>query len=104
MSRERMPQAVVDAVYERSEGFCECGYPGVCIGQAQHLHHRQMRSQGGGHTVENVGAVCARCHHDAIHKHTAWSYDAGWLIHGWDDVTWPPRFYRGVMTPREEET
>lgn len=102
MTKERVPRAVAETVIERAEGWCEAMIPGVCMGEAQHLHHRQMRSQGGGHTAENLGAVCHRCH-DAVHRHTAWAYDAGWLIHGWDTPTWPPVFYRGRRN-REEET
>lgn len=100
MSVKRMPPVVAEAVEDRAEGMCEALIPGVCNGRAEQLHHRQMRSQGGQHTVENLGHICHRCH-DHIHKHPAWAYGAGWLVHGWDVPSWPPRFYRGQI--REEE-
>lgn len=102
MSAKRMPPAVAEAVIDRADGWCECLVPGVCTGRVEHLHHRQMRSQGGPHTVENLGGICA-ADHDFIHKHHAWAYEHGWLVHGWDTPSWPPVYFRGRMTTREEE-
>ena len=103
MSRERMPQAVVDAVMDRSEGYCEAMIPNTCVGQVHHLHHRKLRSQGGQHTTDCLIGVCSRCH-DAVHRHTGWAYEVGLLVHGWDEPRFPPDYYRGVHTPRKEET
>ena len=99
MDLKRMPFDVAEAVHARSEGACEAMIRGVCIGQGQHLHHRKMRSQGGGHTEENLVVLCHQCH-SYIHQNPAWSYERGLLIHGWHDVTWPPKYYRGIE--REE--
>ncbi len=100
MALKRMPFDVAEAVLARSEGACEAMIPGVCVGRAQHLHHRKMRSQGGDHTEANLIAICHRCHHH-IHMNPAWSYERGLLIHGWGEVTWPPKHYRG--TERKED-
>lgn len=102
MTVKRMPHDVAMAVIDRAGGVCECMHPGSCTGAAEHLHHRQMRSQGGEHTVENLGAICA-ADHRFIHEHPAWAYEHGWLVHGWEEPRFPPAFYRGRMTQREEE-
>ena len=60
--RERMPQEVVDAVHARAGYACEAMVPPVCTGAGEHLHHRQLRSQGGEHTANNVVAICSACH------------------------------------------
>ena len=71
--------AVRDAVARRSRGFCEVGALG-CMGQGVHLHHRLMRSQGGGHAADNLLNVCRLCH-DLIHAEPTWAYERGWLLH-----------------------
>lgn len=53
--------------------------------------------------MENLGAICA-ADHRFIHEHPAWAYEHGWLVHGWEEPRFPPAFYRGRMTQREEET
>lgn len=58
--------------------WCEAGTR-VCVGRAVHLHHRRLRSQGGGNEPENLLAVCAPCH-DHIHRNPAESYERGWLL------------------------
>lgn len=100
MTVKRMPPAVVAAVEDRADGMCEALIPGVCTGRAEQLHHRQMRSQGGQHTVENGIFLCHACH-AWVHAHPKWAYRAELLVHGWDVPSWPPRFYRGRI--REEE-
>ncbi len=100
--RKAMPPEVAEAVLARSAGTCEAMIPGVCVGRAHHLHHRKMRSQGGEHTEENLVALCHQCHSYA-HHNPAWSYERGLLIRGRDEVTWPPRYYRGVYRKEEED-
>ncbi|WP_291478461.1 HNH endonuclease signature motif containing protein [Corynebacterium sp.] len=102
MVKQRMPAAVAREVLERADGACEAMIRGVCTGGAQHLHHRLMRSQGGPHTVANLAAVCSTCHR-YVHDNPKFGYESGLLIHSWHPVTWPPAYYRGVYTPREEE-
>ena len=97
MAASRIPAAVVREVHARSEGICEAMIAHTCGWRAEHLHHRKMRSQGGGHTTEALLNVCAACH-THIHMNTAESYERGLLVRGWDTPTWPPIFYRGRRT------
>lgn len=66
----------------RSRLNCEAGLDG-CQGRGRHLHHRKLRRHGD-HTAVNGLHVCVKCHHQ-IHKHPARSYEAGLLVHSWDD-------------------
>ncbi|WP_261796836.1 HNH endonuclease [Corynebacterium provencense] len=75
--------------------------PTVCVGPPQQIHHRQMRSQGGEHTIENGIFLCHACH-AWVHAHPKWAYRAELLVHGWEEPRFPPVFYRGRMTQREE--
>lgn len=86
---KKFPPKVHAAVVSRAEsdaGYpaCEAMIPGVCTGSMEHWHHRQLRSQGGEHTVPNGLGCCSKCH-NAIHADPATSYEQGWLVHGWDD-------------------
>lgn len=103
MSKQRMPAAVAEAVLERADGACEGMVRGVCVGTGGHLHHRMMRSQGGRHTVENLVLLCHACH-KYVHDNPAFGYKSDLLIHSWQPVEWPPRYYRGIYTPPEEES
>ena len=103
MAKSKMPREVAEAVLARADGWCECMLPTVCTGAPEHLHHKMLRSQGGEHTEANVTAICAACH-SWVHAHPKWAYRAGLLVHGWEEPTFPPAFYRGRMTQREEET
>lgn len=58
--------------------WCEAGSR-VCVGRADHNHHKRMRSQGGGDELSNLLTVCAPCHR-YIHAHPAESYKNGWLL------------------------
>ena len=60
---------------ERAGGVCE-----GCGGVAEQLHHRQFRSRGGKHRVENLLHLCAACHGRA---HSA-EPPAGWAVHSWE--------------------
>ena len=76
--KSQVPPEIRDAVTARSGGLCE--WPS-CPNPATDLHHKQMRSQGGKHTVDNLAHLCRGCH-DRIHANPAQSYEAGWLIRG----------------------
>lgn len=89
-----MPQSSVQEVHARSEMICEAMIRGVCTWNGAHLHHRKMRSQGGGHEPNNLGFICDNCHR-FIHGNTNWAYENGWLIHSWNEIQWPPNYYRG---------
>ena len=86
---KRFPPKVHAAVVSRAESdadhpACEVMIPGVCTGSMEHWHHRQLRSQGGEHTVVNGLGCCSKCH-NRIHADPSTSYEHGWLVHGWDD-------------------
>jgi len=66
-------------VEARSRGYCEVNAYG-CRMKGVHLHHRLMRSQGGGHDAGNLLNVCRPCH-DLIHAEPTWAYERGWLLH-----------------------
>lgn len=78
-----IPTSVVGVVSERCRGACEARCTVRCTGGAEQLHHRRMRSQGGGHTVANLLFVCHACH-AWIHAQPGESYRRGLLVHSWD--------------------
>ena len=88
--REKVPKKILDICKSRSEmdvsqlPICEVIASRGCNGIATDFHHRQMRSQGGGHHVVNCLMACRFCH-NAIHADPSTSYEHGWLVHGWDD-------------------
>jgi len=45
-------------VRERSGGICELGIPGVCLGAATNISHRQAKGQGGPWTAANCMDSC----------------------------------------------
>lgn len=67
------------ALADRSSGWCEITHSG-CTGKGTEVHHRLMRSQGGGHEAENLALCCEPCH-SFIHANPEWSYERGWLLH-----------------------
>lgn len=78
MSKKRMPQAVAEKVLARSGGNCEAMVPFAgCTMQTHHLHHRKI--SGREHRVENLLALCHRCH-DWVHGHPEESYRLGLLV------------------------
>ena len=93
-SKNRMPPELREAVYERAQYFCEVMEKSVCTGRAGHVHHRRMRSQGGGHTMSNCVATCPDCH-TYIHYHPAISYTNGWLVKSTRDPEREPFLRRG---------
>lgn len=72
-------QSVKPQVRERSGGLCEARVSPRCSGRGTHVHHRQLRSQGGTNDVENLLDVCVSCH-SFIHANPAKSYALGLLI------------------------
>ena len=75
--------AAKKAVRRRSRGICEVGCE-VCTGEAQHFHHRKMRSAGGSHSERNGLDTCWACH-DFLHANPELSYEHGWLLHSWEN-------------------
>lgn len=94
MSKKRMPEHIAEAVIDRSGGHCEASNFPTCTGHAEHLHHRQLRSQGGGHTVENLIAVCSSCH-TWFHREVKVAQSQGWIVRSVHDPSEVPMKYRG---------
>lgn len=72
------------AVMERCGGQCEYFIDGTsafahCTARATQVHHRLPTSQGGGHDLDNLVALCSP-HHLHIHAWPEKSYAAGWLV------------------------
>lgn len=72
-------QAKREAIYARAGGRCEhCGCD--LSNSGMEAHHRMLRSQGGGHGLENLTALCPRCHHDEIHAHPSYAKSKGFIV------------------------
>lgn len=85
-------QQAREAVEVRSGGWCEGNWPGVCVPgrhRAHHVHHRRLRSQGGGHEMENLLHLCRPCH-DHAHSHVADAVARGIILHA-SVIPDPPR-------------
>lgn len=85
------------AVKTRSNLLCEA----CAASRADHLHHRQLKSQGGKNTAENLLHVCWRCHND-IHvvRHDE-SYDRGLLVRSYAEPADVPVVPYFVEVPGE---
>ena len=92
--KNRIPKDVAEMVKDRADGHCEAANFPTCTGHAEHLHHRQLRSQGGGHTVENLIAVCSSCH-TWFHREVAAATSQGWIVKSVHDPSETPMKYRG---------
>lgn len=68
-----------DAVHQRSHGRCEIGWPGVCTGRAQHVHHVATRARGGKHDPATMVDSCLPCHRQ-VHAHPAEAERRGLII------------------------
>ena len=77
--------AVVFEVFERDGYKCRAqGFGGIVCQGPLDAHAPLMRSQGGDiYDPDQCVTVC-RAHHDFIHAHPAWSYEAGWLVRSWE--------------------
>ena len=93
-TKNRVPKEVAEEVRARSEGQCEAMNFPTCTGHAEQLHHRRLRSQGGGHTVENLIAVCSSCH-TWFHREVAAATSQGWIVRSVHEPGEVPMKYRG---------
>ncbi|MDU0478364.1 hypothetical protein QVA66_03810 [Staphylococcus chromogenes] len=50
-----------------------------CTARGEHLHHRQLRSQGGRHTVPNLVHICHACH-EWIHANPRDAAECGFIV------------------------
>lgn len=77
---------VITALHDRAGGFCE-----ACLGPLGWLtsavHHRKLRSQGGGHELANLmlvhGDLAWNCHNlteYSIHQNPTRSYRLGHMV------------------------
>ncbi len=70
-------------VSERDGGLCV-----VCGREAEAVHHRQVRGQGGSsdpdrnYGMANLISLCA-FHHAEVHENPEASYKNGLLVHSW---------------------
>lgn len=94
-------------IYLRSRGWCEvCGCD---ISTGFEAHHRKLRSQGGGHGVENLLALCHGCHHDRVHAHPVEARERGWIVPSGGDpaaravLLWDGRTVRLTVDGRYDE-
>ena len=67
-----------DKVIRRAGGRCEIRVGMVCRSVAATAHHVRLRSQGGGHDVDNLVATCNACHR-YVHEHPEWARENGWI-------------------------
>lgn len=72
-------------ILNRDDGRCvRCGR------EAEHIHHRKLKGSGGTsddnlkYGFENLISLCFKCH-SWVHAHPADSYNAGYLVHSWDN-------------------
>jgi len=75
-------------VMVRARWYCELATPRCATGRhdAEHVHHRKLRSQGGSDESVNLLAVCFNGHR-YVHDHPAESYARGWLLRSWEAET-----------------
>lgn len=91
-------------VEDRAGGTCDwCGLPL----HAFDAHHRQLRSRGGKHTIQNLVALHRGCH-EYIHQHPTEATGRGFMISSWDYPSEiPVRLWNGktyIPTRRWVET
>lgn len=79
-------KAVVKIVEERAGWYCEvCGLPAQ---ESMALHHRKLRSRGGGDTPANLIRVHHGCHNlntDSIHLNPETAENKGWIVPSWKE-------------------
>lgn len=76
--RDAVYPAARAAARDRADGRCEVHAVMACTGLAEQIHHIAGRGGPDPHRLENLLAVCHRCHQH-IHLHPRESYDRGWM-------------------------
>ena len=92
--KNRVPKDVAEMIKTRSDGKCESMNFPICTGHAEYLHHRQLRSQGGEHTIPNLIAVCSPCH-TWFHREVKAAQSQGWIVRSVHDPGETVMKYRG---------
>ena len=78
-AREQILDEVRPLVFARDGYRCRIGLSPECTGQAEELHHKRLRSQGGLDTPDNLIAACHYCHR-WCHNHPALAREAGVIV------------------------
>jgi hypothetical protein len=94
-----VPAAVIDAVDRRDRRFDRL--TGKGLGAGRNLHHRQLRSQGGKHVVENLITLSGSGTtgtHGLVHANVERATRYGFIVPGWVDD--PARVPIRLATPR----
>lgn len=73
-------------IRRRSGGRCEGRVLDVCIGKAQHVHHRKLRGQGGQNDEATLIDLCEPCHRWA-HANPVAARERRLIVPSWADVT-----------------
>lgn len=85
---ERLSKSTRQQVFARAGGRCDCC--GAALDpEAWDCHHRQLRSRGGRHTLENLVALTHACHmrwHESPNAAAA----RGLMVSRWDDPATEP--------------
>jgi len=82
-------------VEDRSRGRCEVRIPGVCLGRAESMHHRQREGVGPSldfNLIHTCGDGCRGCH-GWITEHPDDAWEKGWIVKTWEDpavIPWGP--------------
>jgi hypothetical protein len=82
-------------IEDRDDDRCAmCGRPQFGDGQ---VHHRQLRSQGGKHVVENGVLLCLWCH-GWCHSNVRAAIESGYIVASWaSPLDQPLRSWRGLI-------
>ena len=94
--KQSLPKKLRTAVYERAGGLCDCCGEWMDP-ETFDVHHRQLRSRGGKHTIENLVALKHE-HHMWVHQHPAEATERGLMVSAYaDPATIPVRRFDGNL-------
>jgi hypothetical protein len=100
-----VPKDVMDALRERSQGWCEIQLDG-CYGRAVHPHHRITTKSGGRHGAAKIehDRLSDLLHvdwycHDEVTREPDWAKQElhGWSLNENDEPPMKPVLYRGDL-------